>query len=72
MQIFHLVILDLKVTNMAISWKKKSVLISFFQDLLIFTKSMEHNSFLDADCRSMGASQSFHVQRLYSLFNEIQ
>jgi len=46
----------------------KTVLISFFQDLAMLTKSMEQNSFSDADCRSAGASQSFQVQRVCTLF----
>jgi hypothetical protein len=46
---------------------KKSVLISFFQDLVMLTKSMEQSSFSDADCRSAGALQSFQVQRVCTL-----
>jgi len=39
----------------------KSVLISFFQDLVMLTKSMEQGSCLDADFRAVGASQSVQV-----------
>jgi len=47
---------------------KKSVLISFFQDLVMLTKSMEQCSFSDAGCRSVGGSQSFQDQRIFTVY----